>query len=85
MSPSTSKTITHSDYEVGDEIRITIPNAELWVEVESKKQAINDDPDRTEPGWTGTVTEVVRKEHDTIGNDVGTGMWGYSTEIAEVK
>lgn len=84
LSPSRTETITHSDYEVGDKIRITIATAVLWVTVESKKQSIDDDPDRNEPGWTGTVTEVKQQKYDTTGNDVGTEMWGRTTQITEV-
>lgn len=85
LSPSTTDTITHNDYEVGDEILITIATAELWVKVDSKEQSIDDDPDRTEPGWTGTVTEVRQQKYDSIGNDVGTEMWGRTSQITQVR
>lgn len=79
-------TVTQDDYDVGDEIRVKLATVELWVEVDGKSDSIDDDPDRNEAGWTGTVVEVVDAMYpESNGNTPGTDMWGRVSQVKEVR
>jgi len=79
-------TPSHDDYEEGDTIRVKTSTLELLVEVETKEDDITTDPDRHQPGWTGTVVEVIDAMYPSSnGNTPGTEMWGYTNQVKEVK